>query len=143
MHFLFYCYSSLFIQVVVDWNQACVKDSVSGRVIPVNRAVRDGLISKETGQLLEKKADDMDRHRGPGRDIPLYKEPGASGDGEEDGEEVDTVTLTFQTTVPIEPDIKAITIEEDMDTGTKHSLYMYVYTHSQVTGNTLLFAKTC
>ncbi len=36
---------------------------------------------------------------------------------EKEKEDEDTVTLTFQTTKVVEPSIKAITIEEQMDTG--------------------------
>ena len=95
--------------MIVDWNDACVKDSKSGKVIPIRQAVSDGLISRETGQLLNKKLDSM-----PFRDhdVQVHRE-----DREKDSAEDDTVTLTFQTTKVVEPSLKAITVEEQMDTG--------------------------
>ena len=95
--------------MIVDWNDACVKDSKSGKVIPIRQAVSDGLISRETGQLLNKKLDSMPFR---GHDVQDHRE-----DREKDSAEDDTVTLTFQTTKVVEPSLKAITVEEQMDTG--------------------------
>ena len=96
-------------QVIVDWNEACVKDSKSGKLIPIRQAVSDGLISRETGELLNKKLDSMPFR---GHEVQVYRE-----EREKDSTEDDTVTLTFQTTKVVEPSLKAITVEEQMDTG--------------------------
>ena len=96
-------------QVIIDWNDACVKDSKSGKVIPIRQAVSDGLISRETGELLKKKLDSLPFR---GHDVQDHRE-----DREKDSTEDDTVTLTFQTTKVVEPSLKAITVEEQMDTG--------------------------
>ncbi len=45
------------MQVVIDWSDACVKDSQTGKVIPIRQAVREGMISRETGDLLNQKLD--------------------------------------------------------------------------------------
>ena len=100
-----------YLQVVVDWNEACVKDSRTGQVIPIRQAVRDGVISRETGELLNKKLDALPFR---GHDVPVQRE---EKDKKDAGEEDDTVTLTFQTTKVVEPSVKAITVEEQMDTG--------------------------
>ena len=68
------------------------------------------MISKETGELLNKKLDSMPfRHH----DAVVQQEAKEDKETTED----DTVTLTFQSTKLVEPSVKAITVEEQMDTG--------------------------
>ena len=104
--------------MIVDWNEACVKDSKSGKVIPIRQAVSDGLISRETGELLNKKLDSMPFR---GHEVQMHRE-----EREKDSTEDDTVTLTFQTTKVVEPSLKAITVEEQMDTGKRRVLLTHL-----------------
>ena len=76
------------------------------------------MISKETGDLLNRKLDALPFR---GHDAQVQQE----SKGEKDTAEDDTVTLTFQTTKMVEPSLKAITVEEQMDTGKYFTLCLH------------------
>ena len=109
----------------IDWTKGIVRDSVTGKQISAQEALERGLIDPLTAEVLERFSEssqfagladgekllDMDDILGRRRVSKVERNEG-------DSQENDTVTFTIQTTQQIGPDIKAITVEEEiMDTG--------------------------
>ena len=108
----------------IDWTKGTVRDSLTGKEISIQEALERGLIDDQTAEILSQCSEsrpfrglddgqsmlDMDEILGRRRVSKVERTEGKD-------DENDTVTFTIQTTQLIGPDLKAITVEEEiMDT---------------------------